>query len=71
MYENTNDRWRALGYSKAIMAVKKYHKPITTFEVSYILIIMQSLFSSLIFFSLTYMHDYDFLGSQSSSRSRK
>ncbi len=33
VYENTNDRWRALGYSKAIAALKRQPKPITTFEV--------------------------------------
>ncbi len=33
LYQNTNDKWRALGYSKAIAALKKHPKPITSFEV--------------------------------------
>ena len=32
-YENTNDKWRAFGYQKAIMALRKYPKEITTWEV--------------------------------------
>ncbi|ELU14231.1 hypothetical protein CAPTEDRAFT_169992 [Capitella teleta] len=31
-YENTNDRWRALGYAKAIMTLKKHPKAIATWE---------------------------------------
>ncbi|XP_002734013.2 DNA polymerase lambda-like [Saccoglossus kowalevskii] len=31
-YKNTKDQWRALGYSKAISALKNYHKAITTWE---------------------------------------
>ena len=34
IYENTKDRWRALGYQKAIAAIRRHPKPITTFEVS-------------------------------------
>lgn len=33
-YTHTGDKWRALGYSKAINALKSYHKPITSYEVS-------------------------------------
>lgn len=32
IYENTNDKWRALGYSKAIAALKRCPKKITTYE---------------------------------------
>jgi len=32
-YESMNDRWRALGYRKAITALKKHKRPITSFEV--------------------------------------
>ena len=32
-YENTNDKWRAFGYQKAIMALRKYPKEVTTWEV--------------------------------------
>ncbi|XP_063963556.1 DNA polymerase lambda-like [Lytechinus pictus] len=31
-YENTKDRWRALGYKKAISALKNYGKDVTTWE---------------------------------------
>uniref|UniRef100_A0A9J8BNJ7 DNA-directed DNA polymerase n=1 Tax=Cyprinus carpio carpio TaxID=630221 RepID=A0A9J8BNJ7_CYPCA len=31
-YTHTGDKWRALGYSKAINALKSYHKPITSYE---------------------------------------
>eukprot|EP00057_Strongylocentrotus_purpuratus_P020239 XP_011674713.1 PREDICTED: DNA polymerase lambda [Strongylocentrotus purpuratus] len=31
-YENTQDRWRALGYKKAISALKNYGKDVTTWE---------------------------------------
>ncbi|XP_065121496.1 DNA polymerase lambda isoform X1 [Paramisgurnus dabryanus] len=31
-YTHTGDKWRALGYSKAINALKSYSKPITTYE---------------------------------------
>ena len=34
IYENTKDRWRALGYQKAIAAIRRHPKPITTFDVS-------------------------------------
>ena len=32
-YEYTNDKWRALGYTKAIGVLKKQPKKITTWEV--------------------------------------
>jgi DNA polymerase/3'-5' exonuclease PolX len=35
-YESMNDKWRALGYRKAIMALKKCDRPITSFEVSFV-----------------------------------
>lgn len=35
-YTHQGDRWRALGYSKAINALKSYHKPITSYEVVYL-----------------------------------
>ncbi|XP_069095661.1 DNA polymerase lambda isoform X3 [Pleurodeles waltl] len=31
-YTVQGDRWRALGYSKAISALKSYHKPVTSFQ---------------------------------------
>ncbi|XP_062399276.1 DNA polymerase lambda isoform X4 [Sardina pilchardus] len=31
-YTHKGDRWRALGYSKAINALKSYHKPVTSYE---------------------------------------
>ncbi|KAG7492873.1 hypothetical protein MATL_G00018640 [Megalops atlanticus] len=31
-YTHQGDKWRALSYSKAINALKSYHKPITSFE---------------------------------------
>jgi DNA polymerase lambda len=34
IYENTKDKYRALGYQKAIAALKRYPKKITTWEVS-------------------------------------
>lgn len=33
-YMHTGDKWRALGYTKAISALKSYHKTITSYEVS-------------------------------------
>ncbi|XP_051558720.1 DNA polymerase lambda isoform X2 [Myxocyprinus asiaticus] len=31
-YTHTGDKWRALGYSKAINALKSYHKPIASYD---------------------------------------
>ncbi|XP_038570116.1 DNA polymerase lambda isoform X1 [Micropterus salmoides] len=31
-YTHQGDKWRALGYSKAINALKSYHKPITSYQ---------------------------------------
>ncbi|XP_062244043.1 DNA polymerase lambda isoform X1 [Platichthys flesus] len=31
-YTHQGDKWRALGYSKAVNAVKSYHKPITSYQ---------------------------------------
>ncbi|CAG5929006.1 unnamed protein product [Menidia menidia] len=31
-YTHQGDRWRALGYSKAINALKSYHKPVTSYQ---------------------------------------
>lgn len=31
-YQSMNEKWRVLGYQKAIMALKKHPKPITSFE---------------------------------------
>ena len=36
-YTHKGDRWRALGYSKAVNALKSYHKPVTSYEVQSIL----------------------------------
>lgn len=33
-YTHQGDKWRALGYSKAVNALKSYHKPITSYQVS-------------------------------------
>uniref|UniRef100_A0A8C7MKU7 Crossover junction endonuclease MUS81-like HHH domain-containing protein n=1 Tax=Oncorhynchus kisutch TaxID=8019 RepID=A0A8C7MKU7_ONCKI len=35
-YTHQGDRWRALGYSKAVNPLKSYHKPITSYEVGYL-----------------------------------
>ncbi|CAF3310726.1 unnamed protein product [Rotaria socialis] len=32
LYRNSNDKWRAYGYQKAISTLKKCHKPATTYE---------------------------------------
>jgi len=32
-YESMNEKWRALGYRKAIVALKKHNRAITSFEV--------------------------------------
>lgn len=45
IYENTNDKYRALGYQKAITALKRYPKQITTWEVSFIMNFSNNLFS--------------------------
>ncbi|XP_053711919.1 DNA polymerase lambda-like isoform X1 [Synchiropus splendidus] len=31
-YTHQGDRWRALGYSKAVNALKSYHKPVTSYQ---------------------------------------
>ncbi|XP_044046599.1 DNA polymerase lambda [Siniperca chuatsi] len=31
-YTHQGDKWRALGYSKAVIALKSYHKPITSYQ---------------------------------------
>uniref|UniRef100_A0A8C0ILB8 BRCT domain-containing protein n=1 Tax=Chelonoidis abingdonii TaxID=106734 RepID=A0A8C0ILB8_CHEAB len=33
-YTVQGDKWRALGYSKAISALKSYHKPVTSYQVT-------------------------------------
>lgn len=33
-YTHTGDKWRALSYSKAVNALKSYHKPVTSYKVS-------------------------------------
>uniref|UniRef100_A0A8D0EGR2 BRCT domain-containing protein n=1 Tax=Strix occidentalis caurina TaxID=311401 RepID=A0A8D0EGR2_STROC len=35
-YSVQGDKWRALGYSKAINALKSYHKPVTSYQVKQI-----------------------------------
>lgn len=32
-YSVQGDKWRALGYAKAINALKSYHKPVTSYQV--------------------------------------
>ncbi|NWT53710.1 DPOLL polymerase, partial [Erythrocercus mccallii] len=34
-YSVQGDKWRALGYSKAINALKSYHKPVTSYQVKH------------------------------------
>lgn len=34
LYRNSNDKWRAYGYQKAITTLKKCPKPVNTYEVS-------------------------------------
>ncbi|XP_072513756.1 DNA polymerase lambda [Salminus brasiliensis] len=34
-YTHTGDKWRALSYSKAVNALKSYHKPITSYQEAY------------------------------------
>ena len=34
-YTHQGDRWRALGYSKAVNALKSYHKPVTSYQVTW------------------------------------
>lgn len=33
-YTHQGDKWRALGYSKAVNALKSYHKPVTSYQVA-------------------------------------
>lgn len=33
LYRNSNDKWRAYGYQKAITTLKKFTRPVTTYEV--------------------------------------
>lgn len=33
-YSVQGDKWRALGYAKAINALKSFHKPVTSYQVS-------------------------------------
>lgn len=33
-YTHQGDKWRALSYSKAVNALKSYHKPITSYQVA-------------------------------------
>lgn len=35
-YSVQGDKWRALGYSKAINALKSYHKPVTSYQVKHL-----------------------------------
>ncbi|NXQ60024.1 DPOLL polymerase, partial [Anthoscopus minutus] len=35
-YSVQGDKWRALGYSKAINALKSYYKPVTSYQVKYL-----------------------------------
>lgn len=38
-YTHQGDKWRALGYSKAINALKSYHKPVTSYQVEHIIVL--------------------------------
>lgn len=33
-YTHQGDKWRALSYSKAVNALKSYHKPVTSYQVT-------------------------------------
>ncbi len=35
LYRNSNDKWRAYGYQKAISTLKKCHRLVTTYEVDF------------------------------------
>ncbi|KAF7689444.1 DNA polymerase lambda [Silurus meridionalis] len=35
VYTHTGDKWRALSYSKAVNALKSYHKPISSYEEAF------------------------------------
>ncbi|NXS33260.1 DPOLL polymerase, partial [Pomatostomus ruficeps] len=35
-YSVQGDKWRALGYSKAINALKSYHKPVSSYQVKHL-----------------------------------
>nr|CAG31603.1 hypothetical protein RCJMB04_8k6 [Gallus gallus] len=35
-YSVQGDKWRALGYAKAINALKSYHKPVTSYQVKHL-----------------------------------
>lgn len=35
-YSVQGDKWRTLGYTKAINALKSYHKPVTSFQVKHL-----------------------------------
>lgn len=35
-YSVQGDKWRALGYSKAINVLKSYHKPVTSYQVKHL-----------------------------------
>ena len=34
---STQDRWRAIGYKKAIASIAKYHKPLETYKGTLVL----------------------------------
>jgi len=40
LYRNSNDKWRAYGYQKAISTLKKCHRPVTTYEVCLLIFII-------------------------------
>lgn len=35
LYRNSNDKWRAYGYQKAISTLKKCHRSVATYEVCF------------------------------------
>lgn len=40
-YSVQGDKWRALGYAKAINALKSYHKPVTSYQVKHLLRVVE------------------------------
>jgi len=44
LYRNSNDKWRAYGYQKAITTLKKCQRPVTTYEVRIDIVRFESFF---------------------------
>ena len=44
LYRNSNDKWRAYGYQKAITTLKKCQRSVTTYEVRIDIVRFESFF---------------------------